>query len=253
MRTRLIILILLYNFAATAQSKPNISREALGSTKMVSMQEVSRFLQSASLENLYEEYLKNKKLGITGSRYYTGSPYLDEEFQTGDLIRIDSLIFNNLELRYNIYKDNIEFINKGTIQVAPSKDYTNTVIIGEKTFKFTDYLIKNKTNFGFLEQLVKGNCCLYYQHKVGFKKATAPKAYGDAEPAKFINLKGRFFIQLSDKAIISINGKKDLLELLSNNKKKVQKFLKTEKLSLKKKRDLIKLVQYYNELNKSSI
>lgn len=235
MRIKLIIFILLCNFAATAQSN------------------AGRQFHSSNLENSKAEYQRDKNLKLNESIKYTGSPYLNEEFKTGYLIKIDNSITKDLKLRYNIYSDNIEFMNKETIQVAPSENFTNKVIIGEKTFKYTSYNIKNKTQLGFLEQVVKGDCCLYYQHRVELIEAVTSLSYSNPEPAKFIKQRGQFFIQLSGKTINSVKRKKDLFKQFTNNKKEIEKFVKIEKLSLNKKEDLIKLVQYYNKLNNQTI
>jgi len=233
MKTKLFIFILLFNFAAATQCGAQHTRETRG--------------------DHHDTNFRYCRIVHKNSNEYTGSPYLNKEFQTGDVIKIDSRIYNDQKLRYNIYEDQIEFKNKDTIRIVPGKSFTKSVRIGEKTFIYTDYIINGKNHFGILEQLTKGNCSLYYRHKVDFEEAVKPSGYKEAKPANFMNVKGKFFIQITNKPIIDIHNKKHLLMQFPNKKKEIQKFIKTKKINIKKKADLIILVQYCNELNKASI
>ncbi|RZT96042.1 hypothetical protein EV201_0673 [Ancylomarina subtilis] len=245
MKTKLFFfIILLCNFAATAQTYNPEGKTGQEALLQKQLAEVQSFFKTAEENDAnVDRYAYNR---------YEGSPYLDKEFQTGSLIKKDSSIFDNLKLRYNIYNDRVEFLKKDIIKIVPSRNFTSKVIIGEKTFKLSQYLIKGHPKFGYLEQLTQGDCCLYYRHKVSLNPAVQGNAYQEPKPAKFVNAKGMFFIQLKDEPIMQITKKKHLIVQLSNNNNDIQKFYKKEKINIKMKEDFIKLVQYYNELNESS-
>jgi len=233
MKTKLFIFILLFIFSASTQCIAQHTNDTRG--------------------DHHDANIRLSRIGYKKSTDYTGNPYLNKEFQPGYIIRIDSCIYKDQKLRYNIYKDQIEFKSKETIQIVPGKDCTKSVRIGKKTFTYTNYIINGKNYFGILEQLTKGNCSLYYQHRVNFEEAVNYSGYKEAKPANFMNIKGKFFIQIDHNPIINIKNKKHLAMQFINHEKEIQKFIKTKKINLKMKEDLIKLVQYYNELIESSI
>ena len=83
------------------------------------------------------------------------------------------------------------------------------------------------------------------------KDAIKPKTgYGEFTPSKFRREKDTYYINFTknDIALKLPKKKKVFFKLFSSQAQSIQKFVKKEKLNIKKEQDLAKIITYYNTL-----
>jgi hypothetical protein len=178
-----------------------------------------------------------------------GTPYLHSEFQEGELLTLDSVLYKGIFFRYDIYGDAIEFKSNGNELVIGNTTNINYIQIQDDVFHRINYFNKNKLKGGYFKLLVDGSCNLYAKYSVDFYNKKEPAAYSRAEPARFGDIKCNYYINFkTDSKPILIKNKKQLLTLLARKETEMASFFKQYKIKVSKEDDLVQLIEFYNSL-----
>jgi hypothetical protein len=178
-----------------------------------------------------------------------GSPYVNKNFLPVRVKGYDDQIFTG---RYNAYNGEME-INLGTkiIALDTSKDYQVMYTQNNKIYKTYNYSSPNGiSKRGFLtvvnqngdNALLKSEIIKYYD------KVPAATSYQTDKPAKFVQESDEYYIAKGKVITPLPTRKKDLLKAYNKDAKKIKTYLKENKISLKKEKDLIKLAGYITTL-----
>ncbi|HTE32225.1 MAG TPA: hypothetical protein VK666_17715 [Chryseolinea sp.] len=188
-----------------------------------------------------------KGLGEKSEEKIEGTEYLSEDFVAGDVITKKG-IYKAVPMRYNVYKDYIEFKQKeGTFILDPGPD-VHKVIFDTYSMVVGSYDAKGKTANGFFLLLDSGKVSLLEKKIVKFKAAEAPKAIEtEGKPPRYEKSKDEFMYRLGTGPITEVSSVKKLIESLPDHQEEVSKFASKEKIS-KNEEELTKLVKYYNSL-----
>ncbi len=182
-----------------------------------------------------------------------GSPYVDEVFLPARVKADIEQIFN---ARYNAVTDEVEVeTEKNTVQainkllpgitvvfLKDNKIYKGMTYFNEEGQSVTGYLIPITTE--------NANVKLFSKEKIVFiDRIPAKSSYQEAKPAKFDRLEDTYFITI-DKDIAKplSKNKKEIAALFPNHEKQVLNYISSEKLNIKKKEDLVKLIVHINQL-----
>lgn len=178
---------------------------------------------------------------------YDGSPYLDDQFRTGDVIFDDGTIYKEILLRYNVYYDLFEFSIKGHTYALDKSTKYSVFRIGDQTFIYQSYLCNSIEKEGYIEIIAKGYYSLYRIYKVRLKEAEMAKAYQDPANAKFTLQKPEYMIGKDDGKIVSIKNEKELLKNFDLSEQ-VKKYSGNKKIKLKNEKDYLQLIEFLNSL-----
>jgi hypothetical protein len=179
---------------------------------------------------------------------YDGSPYLSEEFVSGEVYGTKKK-FTGLLLRYNIFNDNIEFMQKGATYALYAEPRIVKVLLGNETYVVETYEIKGKMAPGYFARLDSGKVTLLVKKIVRFTEEQEPKALqGAATPAKFTRVADVFYYRIGNAQTSKVGSLKSFIDSLPEKKEDVSAYAKKEKLGTKNESDLVKLVKYYNSL-----
>jgi hypothetical protein len=178
-----------------------------------------------------------------------GTPYLKDHFANGDVIGKKEH-FKGIQLRYNVYEDNFEFLNGETIYMLKPDAWLDRVILEKSTYVLGVFEYMGKVRTGFLEVIDTGSLATLYSKKsVIFKEREEPSAMQyEIKPARFIRNDDTFYFQSRGDEIVQIPNLKKLLKMLPFHNKEVSDFVKTERIATNRE-DLIKLFKYYNALD----
>jgi hypothetical protein len=175
------------------------------------------------------------------------SMYLNKNWSKGKIILNDNTVINEKLLRYNLYSQQMEFINDKDTAALGNPDEIASINFDEHSFIYNDYECHNKLKKGYFEVLIDGNCklllfrCIKYKY---IEECADPNAELIKET---FYMEKKYFIVKGNKPAIQIpKKKKDVIELFSD-KKDMNSFIKKNKIKIDKQDDLIKLVNYYNE------
>lgn len=185
--------------------------------------------------------------------YVKGTPYLTEFYKEAEISDYKNV--NIPPLRYNAFKDEMEFERAGEIYYVPKKIGMVVVLnsLGNKeVYKNLRYLDGNRQNAGFLIEVFNedGEYSLYKKESVKYVESKdAFTSYVSERPAEFVRNKSEFYLVNNDflgKKIPS--RRKELLNLFPDDQDEILEFIKKNKISISKEADLIKLVRYLNTL-----
>ncbi len=187
---------------------------------------------------------------ILSDKDIEGSPYLNDNFISGNVITKKGVKYIGIPLRYNIYSQNFEF--KTPKQILEFRDPASIreVEIKNEKFIFVPFKKKNKKlDWGFFQKINKsGPAQLLIRYRVTFSNATKPGAYSDAKPAGFSDKEKLFFVKFGTHPAVRIFRSSDFIDNAPKHKTEIKKFIKSNKIKVRRQKDLLKLVNYYNSL-----
>lgn len=181
---------------------------------------------------------------------YEGSPYWDKEFKPASLSCYSKEL--KPEIRYNAFKDEMEFKKEGKLYYLEKKDSCE-IVIDNKVYGFFAYPFDGKIRFGYLRRVSPnaGTYTLFARETIAFQEGEpAVTSYREDKPAKFYPEKVRFFIKTPTDMIAVPEKKKDLERVLADITPDLASFFKQIDFKIKEEASLLQLIQYLNSLPK---
>ncbi|WP_372776160.1 hypothetical protein [Mangrovibacterium sp.] len=176
-----------------------------------------------------------------------GSPFLADDFVPGEVIIDDSISYESVPLRYNIYTDKIEFKNnQDQITEIDSPDHLYKFNLGARYFELIEYTEEGQTDRGILELLVDGHLKLYKKYNLEFQQAQKAIGYSDAQPDRFVRLEDQYLLAVEQGNPKTFKNAKVLIENIKSLKPDISQYIKKEKVRTKTEKGLIQLIQYCN-------
>lgn len=175
----------------------------------------------------------------------SGSPYLDKTFRKAKIAEN----YQNVLVRYNSYRDDIEFKNENTdeIMLIPKDDKFKVIEILSPKQKLV-LLTLNDEPSGYFYEIVYGTTSLYKKTKVNFIDAKpASTSYGSDQPASFSKPLTSYYIVNGNKSIKNPKNQKDLIQQMPDKKEVLTSFFKENKIKFDKEEDMKKLVIFLNQ------
>lgn len=179
-----------------------------------------------------------------------GSPYLDDDFHKGEIYTSSKMKFVDIPLRYNIYRDNLEYKTpEGQVQELATPEIVEKAVFGDYQLEYIPFTDLKKIKRGFLTRVYKGEkASLYSRAFVNFTQPTEPGAYKEAEPAKFTRKPTIYYIRVGMEQAMKIGTKKDLVTIFPDHKAEIETFVKKKKVKTNKPEKLTELIKYYDSL-----
>lgn len=181
-----------------------------------------------------------------------GTPFLNKNFEPGILELHDGKKSEEILLRYNIAQDIFEILQgKDTLTINRPFEIKN-IFLNNKTFIYDPKLRENedRKQNGFFEVLVNGKLTLYKKSKkdLSFDSFAGNYQGGSGTKEYYYVDKISFVGKTSEGPAFLIKSSKSLINNLSDHKSEVKSYIKKQNIKLKKEEDLIKLVEFYNQL-----
>ena len=178
-----------------------------------------------------------------------GSPYLNETFTQA---KINDISETQL-VRFNAYEGTVEvkLSANRVVVLKESEDYVISLNDGSGRIYETHGFRDSKGNLknSFFEMVHRGEkYTLYLKENVKFFKAEKAEGYKAAKPASFKKLNDVFYItDLWDRTPVLVElpvRTKNFTGLFPDQAQEVKKLIKSEKLQLDNKEDLVKLLDF---------
>ena len=171
-----------------------------------------------------------------------GSPYYTGDFVKGVAYLKDGN-FASVPLRYDIFRDEIEFLKENKIYWLKKSDIlyvrcgTDILVLANA--------ISDTSQLGYFFLRSTGKNKLLCKKTIGYSPEVPPKGYSETVPARFKQENDEFFIQVEGKPIQKVKSSKDLSAIFADNKSALD-YIKKEKIRATKFNDLQKLFNYLN-------
>lgn len=168
-----------------------------------------------------------------------------KEFLSGNL-SINGQSFKNLNIRYDIYNDEIMIpTNHGAI-LQLNKEMVDSFSINfdNKTYKFTKIQEDSVRGFkGYVNVLYKGKNALYVKYKKEIEFLAVDRKFD-----MFYQTLRIYF--LKDGIVHLISGKREFFNLLDEYKLQIRSFIKKNRIKVKKKipESFVPVIEFYDSL-----
>ncbi len=210
----------------------------------IKMQSQAALYVGENFMNNYRNVNLNTSKNSAGENI-EGSPFTTDDFVLGTLIGYKG----NYLLKYDAFNDQMLAKRKDDKIVIANKETITEISFNDGTkYVVFDYTFDGVKVNGYLEVLLSNSgISLLKKEVIKFRPATKPASgYDRAEPAAFIKTRDRYLISNEKGEINSFSKKKDLLKFFPDNKKDIEKFIKSNKIKITNQKDLIKLVEHIN-------
>ena len=192
--------------------------------------------------------IKMSQQSVFETEVYEGSPYSSETFINGDVYTFGGM-YKDVPLRYNVYKNNVEFKKNNQIYILDPSVQINKIIIDKDTLVVQKYPFRGAVKLGFLSLLDSGKVLLLSKSVVSYRQAQPPKPLEpEGKPARYSTLPDIYYLKIGEGEANEITNLKTLIQRFPDKHNELNEFADREKISTRKKEDLIKLVRYYNSL-----
>ncbi|MCD4746861.1 MAG: hypothetical protein K8R58_11240 [Bacteroidales bacterium] len=177
-----------------------------------------------------------------------GDMYLDNEWKYGLLMLNDNTIIGDRLYRYNIYEQKMQYIFENDTLSITNPERIKFLSFDGKTYYYFDYFDNNRRGKGYFEFLAGRNFKLLrrsvanYNYKNIYEDNEVPidKRYVKTD---------EYYIKKCDEPAIHIVGTNEaILNLLSDKKTEVVRYIKQKKLNIKNEDDMIAVIEFYNSL-----
>ncbi len=185
--------------------------------------------------------------------YVVGSPYFESKWEKG-VVFINKRPVLNAPMRYNAEREIIEFYEEDLKRKDIIPKPFIEVRIADVLYKYMEYAEAGTRKWGYFNPLMKeGDLKLYYRP---IKKITDPimgNSWSRFWEPRCINVSD-YYLGEVDQPLQRVNlNQKYLLPLLSDNTPEIEQFISRNELNLRKEKDVISLLEYYNQLKKQEV
>ncbi|SMO51234.1 hypothetical protein SAMN06265171_102177 [Chryseobacterium rhizoplanae] len=171
-----------------------------------------------------------------------GSPYQSPLFQKASV----GEKYGNIEVRYNAYTDDMEFLNNGKTEVLPKQDDFSRIEVLSSKQAFVYF--KNSTEpKGYLIEIAKGKNSVYKKEKTIFKDAAAAaNTYQTGKPAMFVKQDPVYYIKTASGITSKVSSLKKITDLFPEKEKEYNAYIKSNNLKFNDA-DIVKLTAFINQ------
>lgn len=173
-----------------------------------------------------------------------GSPYLNAELSDGKIITNENKVLVG-KLRYNVYKDEIEFEYKNNLLSIAKPDNFKEFFIGEQKLKYVDYVVAKKAKKTFMLVLTEGEFSLLVKKTVEYFNKEKQQPYSVPKPDRFESREDTYYLSYQNSPAHKITSAKKLFKAFPDIKNIVNSYSE-KKVNYNNKEELIQLVEYLN-------
>ena len=176
-----------------------------------------------------------------------GSMYLTDEFEEGEVLLADNSVMEDVKLRYNIFYRQMQFIQDNDTAAFSNPEEIDHFKIKDQVFIHTEYVKGEGIDSDYFQVLTDDYCRLLYRRIVRYHKVADVRS-GDEEKEVFVNC-CEFYVKKGDAPAQKVClNKKSVCCAFKDKEEEVTAFIKTNKLKMKTREDLVRVIEFYNKL-----
>ncbi|KAA3635339.1 MAG: hypothetical protein DWQ02_10035 [Bacteroidetes bacterium] len=210
---------------------------------------------SENLQDCVDRLYGTNDLLVNGRTYVpvntkaSGHPFFAREEFTKGTIYVRSKAFVNVDIRYDVEKDQLvlrQNLNNGIpVQVVVTPALVDSFMINNHHFVNNTHVSSNNYGNGFMKELYASEIG-FYQKTIKLFYPTYSKIhpngrYGEEEVSYYLVRSGQMY---------EVRNKQDFLKYFSEHKKEIKLFLKQKSIRFRKATDnqFFNLLKYCNEI-----
>jgi len=176
-----------------------------------------------------------------------GSPYFNDKYVKGTIYH-HRTVYKNMEMRYNICHDRIEFKAKDTVLMVGPDKLVKKVELGDQTLVVQLLETKGKPTLTYFIRQDSGKLTILTKMTITIKAPQFGKPIEGNVPAKYMKMPDTQYYMLDAGKPVKIQNLKKLIDELPDHQQEMETFAKKEKISASKPKDLVLFSRYYNSL-----
>lgn len=200
-----------------------------------------------TLNNLTRELKSGIAAGKTNSDI-KGSPYLEDEFEKGEVYYGGKYLVKDVSLRYNMFNDVMEFKNGKSIMNIDGSMNINKVIIGKDVFLSIKKSSVKSTPKGFVKLWNDQYPSIATKMQSEFFEKEDVQAFAEPKPARFKRKMDENYLMINEGEFERVKSVKKLIQSLGDLQGELSTYAKKEKISSNDPAELAKLLSYYHSL-----
>ncbi len=165
--------------------------------------------------------------------------YYNNDWSNGNLVTKDNALLTNLSFRYDVKNDRFE------MRSFLDPKIVNKITLNGKFFTYSEFIESGYKRAGYFELLNEGDVMLLIRRKINITPGKeGAYAYDSRQDVVKI-----LFVKVGNKPAVEFDKKTDdILNYIPENKNKVEEYISSRRLNLKKTKNIIKIVNYYNNI-----
>ena len=188
----------------------------------------------------------------TAEAYGTiGTPYVFKDFRKGNVYYANQQRVSNILLNYDGHNDQLQYMTGGSIYLLNSDqiDYFEVDPGLDSSKLFRQVFIEKLKKRVFLQVLYNDSSILYKRHYKDFKEADYGGAYSQDRRYDEYHDRHDYYVKMAGSDLQQLRPrKKSILEVFSDKRDGLEKFLKKEKPDLKTDDGLVRLIRFCDGL-----
>jgi len=178
------------------------------------------------------------------------SVYFPDDWALGTVQLVDGSVLESMRLRYNMYSQQMQFIEDGDTAAFAKPKELESINIGEYKFIYSAYLRNNESKEGYFEVLTEGKCQLLFHREITYHLIDD---LDDGIIDDSYILEHTYYLKKEEKPAVRIHmDRKSVLSAFCDNQEKVKEYIKNNKIRFNNQEDMISVVNYYNSLPTSN-
>lgn len=175
-----------------------------------------------------------------------GNPFLWNEFIKGEILTTDSILYTDIELRYDTYSESMQINYKNKIFTLDNTLDIKQIKIQDQYFHRLNHIDNSDSLNTYFKLLVDDSCRLYVRYKVKFYDKEKSNGFNTPKPARFGKIYSNYYIS-TNTSLQPIDTKKIFFNFIRDDGE-LKAYIKKEKLKFNNEDDLIKIIKYYNHI-----
>lgn len=178
---------------------------------------------------------------------YDGTPYMDEDFEPAEIkVKFNNEPARNLKMRYNVYAQQFEIKTDEQLYGMTKTEKVDYVKVGSRKFIFA----KENNNLQVFELLTnEGHARLLLKHTCIFKPSNYNAALDAGNRNPYFYHDNNYYLQLGEEEPFEIKQRrKKVISALGSKQDEIKNYFKSNNLSAKNEKDLIKVIHHYNDI-----
>ncbi len=177
-----------------------------------------------------------------------GSPFLIDNWSKGRVKIINGQVFENINIKFDIYADEVVVDNQGTEASIYKDKISSFTILGARD-SVIYHFVKPSNDGGFYHQVYQGKSGVYQKFKKRIHTSEVNSGGFSSPGGKSVFLSEVYtFIKTSSGQMIEFDKEKTLYSIYPDKANQIKEYIKNNKLKIKNIADLVKVVAYVDSL-----
>jgi len=177
----------------------------------------------------------------------SGSPYLNKQFRSCLIIKTDHSEIRDMSLRYNIFRNTMEFKQRETIMEIADPTLIGRIVFDSCVFIYAPYTAASKIRLGYFQLLIEGKYQLLKMYKVDFKRSSKINDIGPTSVSnRFESLPPDYYLRYGTGMAYLLNSQKGLIKAIQPISQEVIDTIQQKKINVHNETELINTVIFIN-------